>query len=71
MPSTPELLTPQQVATILDCHVDTVYALKAAGRIGYRTIGVGVTKPRIRFTQADIDAYLRSTHRGAVPARTR
>lgn len=67
--STPELLSPVETAAILHIHRDTLYRLRAAGRIGFVTLGAGVTKPRIYFTRADIDAYLTSAHRGAIAPR--
>lgn len=63
--------TAAEAAEIIGVHVDTVYTLRAAGRIGHTTIGTGVTKPRLRFSQADIDAYLASNRRHPTPRRGR
>lgn len=53
-PATPRLLTPPEVAGILQVHVDTLKVWRSDGK-GPRWIRLGT---RVRYAPADINAYI-------------
>ena len=61
-----ELLTVAQVAALLGRSSRSVERMRAAGVIGSTPIGLG-SRPRVYFTQSQVDDYLRSQ---AQPATT-
>jgi excisionase family DNA binding protein len=64
-PGTTKPLTPRDVAAQIGISPAAVYELCKAGLIGYRR--VGAKGGRLRFEQADVDAYLAATKIEAVP----
>lgn len=64
---TAERLTYEQAAVMLGCSVRTVERLKKSGALGHHIVGVGAV-PRVYFTEADVQKYLRTTARPAKSA---
>lgn len=71
MPSKAHAFTPAEAAEILGMSVKVLTTLRRTGQIGYRTNGAGTVRPRVVYSQADIDAYVASAHRGATLPRYR
>src|SRR5262252_4531956 len=61
------LLTPAEAARKLRCSVKTLRAHVAAGDLRYVTIGQGKKRPRIRFTDADLDEFIANRTRKDAP----
>jgi excisionase family DNA binding protein len=55
---TPELLTIDQAAVYLNITDEQVSAFIADGSLDYINVGRGSTRPRIRFTKQDLDAFI-------------
>lgn len=67
----PTTYSPAEAAELLGVSVRVLSTLRRSGQIGYLLTGTGTVKPRVRFTQADIDAHLAATHRGMTVMRGR
>src|SRR5262252_9495285 len=61
------LRTPAEAARKLRCSVKTLRAHVAAGDLRYVTIGQGKKRPRIRFTDADLDEFIANRTRKDAP----
>lgn len=71
MPQNSAIYTPTEAAAILGTNVRTLATLRRRGLIGFRQTGTGSIRPRVIYTQADLDAYMARTHRGAIALRGR
>jgi len=56
--TTSPLLTCVQAAERLGVSDDTVRILANAGKLAHVRVGIGTRKARIRFTEADLEAYI-------------
>lgn len=57
-----ELLTAEQVASVLKVHVTTVYRLATSGRLRAHRIGEGSTSPRgLRIPRQSVTDFLNAT----------
>lgn len=60
-----DLLTVVQAAERLSVSDDTIRALVHAGKLSHVRVGIGGKKARIRFTEADLEAYIDRNRRVA------
>src|SRR6516162_7095126 len=61
------LRTPAEAARKLRCSVKTLFGHVASGALRYVAIGHGTKRPRKRFADADLDAFIESQTRKDVP----
>jgi hypothetical protein len=61
------LLKPAEAASKLRCSIKTLNAHVASGALRYVDIGHGRKRRRIRFTDADLDAFIEAQTRKDVP----
>lgn len=54
----PQLLTVLQAAERLGVSDDTVRTLANTGKLSHVRVGIGTSKARMRFTEADLQAYI-------------
>jgi excisionase family DNA binding protein len=53
-------MTVREAAEVLQLNESTVYALCSAGRLGHSRVGMRRGSGRIRISEADVAAFLRS-----------
>ena len=61
------LRTPAEAARKLRCSIKTLNGHVASGALRYVIIGHGKKRPRIRFTDADLDQFIANQTRKDVP----
>src|SRR5215472_10949272 len=66
-PSPDGLKTAAQAAAKLNCSIKTLFGHVASGALRYVDVGHGTKRPRYRFTDADIDAFIAAQTRKDVP----
>ena len=60
------LRTAAHVAKRLGVSEDTVYRLVTEKRIGHVRVGIGRSKPRIRFHDEDVEAFIARNRQAAI-----
>ena len=61
--ASPPLLTPKEAAARLAITVDQLHQLVSDGEIAYIAVGRGQKRPRRRFTDADLEAFIERRRR--------
>ena len=64
-----DLLTVAEVAQRLAISPDQVYLLVKADKLSHVRVGIGGKRPRIRFTEADVEAYIARNRKVAAADR--